>query len=1090
MVNNELITKYLQKGQFEKAIKEYTAYLDSSGIKDKDQTYANILNALGDVLVKANKIDDAYNRFCAAAEIYINHCYYSNASAVLKKCLRFKPSAIDLKYRLGEVACLTQSFHEAEQYFTDYAQFYFSQNNVSEALRALEKITQINPDKIEYKIRLAEAYRLTNSIDKMFTAYHTAFVFYKQTQDERLHELMGTIIAIAIKSNYLTNPVFLNIVVDYLSFLYETGASVLAGNTVIDLCNRLETDANFELSEQLLLSALQKDINSIPLHVKLLDNYDKSGMVEKSIPHYIALGVLLIPVNVGQAEKIFKKALSLNPSNPEILRYFTPSMEFIPNPDLKEKDDVVLTLSDTATEPIMIETASLVTSHGEIDPSNLEPISVTDVFEQYTANLAHSVLNALPDDVSPEIQSIFEDFKSGVAEQLGEDPGSHYAMGICYKEMSFYSEAINEFRLALNSKEYQLQALNMIASCYTDSGDFDSAIEIYHDVLAISSLPEYAIKATCFSLAITYFLQNKIFDSYELFKKISDPASFARDPHYKNMLDSYLSGSFLTQENYAKILTYEAPNINYDDFIDTSLDDALGATGLKDAEAFFAEKEMTELPSIDLHAEAIDAPITPTPLPTIVDEEKDVAAVGEETIPSDLITVESDFDSLTPFDSDHNHTSDDDLGFEFTIESDDIVEHLPTLAEDPLQTHADALVSNSNTNLAVESNVSVPPEQKDSDIKKPEDKPITIENIVTKAEMLEYIASLTPKTEQPSLVDLHLLEKAFDDLREAQRAGNERFHVHYDETSNKISQLTQSFKAFSASVDTTFENLKKSFSEYDTITAMMHKLQNKLQILESEIISPEELADKILTSKKITGIYKEILDVNSALTTLKKELLNQPPATDVSGLISDIQSMQLDLSVLPTLRENMLNLEKNNAIFSEALQKTRKDIVAFVTDYKKLKNFTHENIAPLVEFQKSTAIQIQTFASTLDVLSTQQNDLAQQNEKMIQRIVELESTLSIAASNREIENKRYAELQEHYETLKNELESIKKEMDTSTSHQESLALVPHHSVSVDRAPYLDFIPEQEHKNVNIGYIAPAETIPRRAVAKKSRISFI
>jgi len=1084
VINNELITKYLQKGNFEKAIKEYTSYLDAIALKDKDQNYANILNALGDVLVKANKIDEAYVKFCETAEIYIKNCYYSNASAVLKKCLRFKPSAIDIRYRLGEVACLTQSFHEAEQYFTDYAQFYFSQNNVAEALRALEKITQINPDKVEYKIRLAEAYRLTNSIDKMFTAYQSAVAYYKQTNDERLQELVGTIIAIAVKSNYLKNQVFLNIVTDYIALLYDTGAIILAGNTVIDLCSRLESNSEFELSESLLHAALQKDKKSIPLHVKLLDNYDKRGLIDKSIPYYISLGQLLIVVNEGQAEKIFRKVLSLDPNNYDIKKYFSSSMEFIPNPTLKEKNnDVILTLDSTTTEPIIVESSRI----PETKPITKEQVSVSDIFEQYISNLSHSVLNTLPEDISPEIQTIFQDFKSGVASQLGEDPESHYAMGICYKEMAFFYEAINEFKIALSSKEYQLQALNMIASCYSDHGDYDSAVEIFHDVLALPELPEYATEATNFSLSSVYFLQKKIFDSFEVFKKILEPASFARDPNYKPMIDAYLKNSLISQEYYQDILIRKESVINYDEFIDATFDDAVGVISnpLDVAPAFISDETksesslLIEFDSADVETSSndafdlTDAVIEPTAITDAVFSDSSFDVVTDD---KDLLSIEIDFDE-----GEVNELLEaaSPMLVEKTTSS-DAVAMAPTPSASNFSTTESEVSTNTEPTIA--SDTTTPPILSDR------------EESFTKQDMLQLLHLheqsygrddlVSIKTElENSQKSIAIIEESLD--RYSSMAENVDVLVdHATSSNNQIKLLKQQLETIAAKIQ-----LLETKSPFELI----HALENKISQLQMDVVTSEEILSKVLNSVEIKGAFKEITDTINVVSGLHNAMDVLKRRSDISGVVSDIQNIQVDLQQVSELRTSFSELAIKNLAIEETNQKLRKDILAIVTDYKKFKQFIQEEISKMSERQQQMA-ELVSLSSVIkekqDLLISQYTSLSKSHAVVAQKLDDSEKLL---ASQKE-QNLHINDEHSHLKKMYLELEKQVVMMSNKIKELETSERTPPAMVQFDLPPLKsNHTPDhlsQQMPELNVVLTSPIEKLSRNVATKRSRISFI
>lgn len=77
-----------------------------------------------------------------------------------------------------------------------------------------------------------------------------------------------------------------------------------------------------------------------------------------------------------------------------------------------------------------------------------------------------------------DVESVFSQFKQGVQEQLGsEDTETRFDLGIAYKEMGLLTDAIDEFRLSMNSPERRCMSLTMIGACYVQLGDNHAAIE-------------------------------------------------------------------------------------------------------------------------------------------------------------------------------------------------------------------------------------------------------------------------------------------------------------------------------------------------------------------------------------------------------------------------------------------------------------------------------------------------------------------------------------------------------------------------------------------------------------------------------------
>ncbi len=83
------------------------------------------------------------------------------------------------------------------------------------------------------------------------------------------------------------------------------------------------------------------------------------------------------------------------------------------------------------------------------------------------------------------IEELFKQFQKGVAEQLGEeDHATHFDLGLAYREMGLFDEAIGEFQLVLKAPELALDAMTLIANCYLDKGLPEEAASWFEKALA------------------------------------------------------------------------------------------------------------------------------------------------------------------------------------------------------------------------------------------------------------------------------------------------------------------------------------------------------------------------------------------------------------------------------------------------------------------------------------------------------------------------------------------------------------------------------------------------------------------------------
>jgi tetratricopeptide (TPR) repeat protein len=85
---------------------------------------------------------------------------------------------------------------------------------------------------------------------------------------------------------------------------------------------------------------------------------------------------------------------------------------------------------------------------------------------------------------------VFAAFKAGVKREVSEgDHEAHYDLGIAYKEMGLFEDAIGEFRVALADASRRLPCLHLMAACALELGRGADAVALLSDALAGGALP-------------------------------------------------------------------------------------------------------------------------------------------------------------------------------------------------------------------------------------------------------------------------------------------------------------------------------------------------------------------------------------------------------------------------------------------------------------------------------------------------------------------------------------------------------------------------------------------------------------------------
>ncbi|MCB9722932.1 MAG: tetratricopeptide repeat protein [Spirochaetaceae bacterium] len=144
------------------------------------------------------------------------------------------------------------------------------------------------------------------------------------------------------------------------------------------------------------------------------------------------------------------------------------------------------------------------------------PVGLGDPSE--TFDLREALADVLSDDDQPAreaatsgvlstvedgFESIFSDFKKGVSATLEEgDYDTRYDLGIAYREMELFEDAIAEFRVCLDSPARRFDSLYLMGLCARDLGRFDDAVNHLEQALALPELPEDRMAGVYFDLSI------------------------------------------------------------------------------------------------------------------------------------------------------------------------------------------------------------------------------------------------------------------------------------------------------------------------------------------------------------------------------------------------------------------------------------------------------------------------------------------------------------------------------------------------------------------------------------------------------------
>lgn len=108
-----------------------------------------------------------------------------------------------------------------------------------------------------------------------------------------------------------------------------------------------------------------------------------------------------------------------------------------------------------------------------------------------------------------------------VDQQLeNEDTETHYNLGIAYKEMELFTDAITEFQTAALDPHRKIDCLTLEGICYRDKGDVAKAEEIFINTLSLQGLSGEEQLSLNYELAFLYETGGRQEDALRLYRQV------------------------------------------------------------------------------------------------------------------------------------------------------------------------------------------------------------------------------------------------------------------------------------------------------------------------------------------------------------------------------------------------------------------------------------------------------------------------------------------------------------------------------------------------------------------------------------------
>jgi len=155
MDKNKIIqaaTKYVQRGQLDKAIAEYQK------ARRADPKDVRILLKIGELQQKKGDKDQAANTLLDVAKSYAADGFFLKAVAVYKQIVKLDPSRVSVNVELAELYQQLGLNSDAMSQLEVVANHYEREGNAGEALNTLRRMVDLDPDNVTSRIKLGELF--------------------------------------------------------------------------------------------------------------------------------------------------------------------------------------------------------------------------------------------------------------------------------------------------------------------------------------------------------------------------------------------------------------------------------------------------------------------------------------------------------------------------------------------------------------------------------------------------------------------------------------------------------------------------------------------------------------------------------------------------------------------------------------------------------------------------------------------------------------------------------------------------------------------------------------------------------------------
>jgi tetratricopeptide (TPR) repeat protein len=650
----ESAQKFILKGQLDRAIKDYeqVVALDPNDIRHRQR--------LAELLVRANRKEEAISEYEAIGKYYADNAYYLKAIAVYKQVQKLDPGNIKISFNL---ATLNEKQGLTGNALAEYSRVYSHYDKVgkrTEALSILESMMAIDPENLNTRLKFAETRCAAGGKDEAYNDLVQIALLLRQRGDDSAFN------QVCDRVRYLF-PEKTDFALELAIAQMQSGEAVTAVPILQEIAKKDQGNLKAWqlLAEALRSTGAREELKGILQKMVRLfpaDLLPRQGLIQCALDDGDLAGVLFLIKSHGGVflekgegkfiEQAYLTMLEQTPEDERLLQGLrqlyevsgeqtklaevvaklgmVKRVEVAPKAEpVEEEIPVVEAFPDSVDEPggedHQAPAAAIVPSaaSGDVaelpgstmagswqppaDPEEAEEIDIElDLGEYEMIDLAEldfqaeadelaapelstgtmapsaevgSPLEMSPlsgaDDLSAEnefveldaeifaeieaeeaetaadfdkysLDGLFSAFKKELNQQLDEeDTETHYNLGIAFKEMGLYDDAVTEFQAAVRDPRRKVDCITLQGVCCRDKGDFARAEEILSGGMALKGLAAEELTPLKYELALLYEATGRQKDALNLFREIK-----AVQPDFRDTAEKIAGGNAEATQEY------------------------------------------------------------------------------------------------------------------------------------------------------------------------------------------------------------------------------------------------------------------------------------------------------------------------------------------------------------------------------------------------------------------------------------------------------------------------------------------------------------------------------------------------------------